>query len=82
MPRCSGLWALPLHRPGVRERRGALGLDAVEQPHRTPGRARGDLEFGVQSPGVIALSIRRVFVEPGCLPDALGEILGDSLTAY
>ena len=49
-------------------------MDAVEQPYRTPGRARGDLEFGVQSPGVIALSIRRVFVEPGCLPDALGEI--------
>jgi hypothetical protein len=39
------------------------------------------LEFGVQSPGVIALSIRRVFVEPGCLPDALGEINHQSFNA-
>jgi hypothetical protein len=41
---------------------GAFGLNSVQQPYRTPGRARGDLQFGVQPLGVVALSIRGVLV--------------------
>jgi hypothetical protein len=45
-------------------------LDSIEQPHRTPGRARSDLQFGVQSVGVVALSVGGVLIEPGGLSDA------------
>ena len=53
---------------------GAVGLDAVEQPHRAPGRAWGDLEFSVEPPGVVALGVGGVLAEPGGLPHAFGEV--------
>ena len=52
----------------------AFGLNAVEQPHRTPRRARGDLQFGMQPPGMVALGVGGVLTESGGLPDALGQI--------
>jgi hypothetical protein len=65
---------------------GALGLDAVEQPHRTPRRARRDAQFGMQPPGMIPLPICRSLAEASGLPDAFGqvfrEVLRVSLTAY
>ncbi len=38
-----GLVGLALAPPRGHGVPGAVGLDSVEQPHRTPGRARGDL---------------------------------------
>jgi hypothetical protein len=61
---------------------GPLGLDAIEQPDRTPWRARRDPQLGVQPASVIALSIGGLFTESGGLSDALGQILRDALTAY
>ena len=51
-----------------------MGLDAVEQPHRTSRRARRDLQFGVQPPGVITVGVGGVLSEPGGLADAFGQI--------
>jgi hypothetical protein len=52
----------------------AFGLNAVEQPHRTPRRARGDLQFGVQPSGVVAVGVGGVLTESSGLPDAFGQI--------
>jgi hypothetical protein len=48
---------------------GTHGLDAVAQPHRAAGRARGGLELGVQSAGMFAVGWGGVFGEPDCVSD-------------
>jgi hypothetical protein len=55
----------------------ALGLDPIQQPHRTTRRARGDLQFGVQPVGVMPLSLCDVVGEAGGLVDGFGEIFGE-----
>jgi hypothetical protein len=77
-----GFVGFALAVPGGQGVSGAVGLDAIEQPHRTPGRAGGDSEFGVEAVGVVALGVGSVLAEPGGLADALGQILRDALTAY
>jgi hypothetical protein len=69
-----GLVRLALAPPRGHRVSGALGLDAVEQPHRTARRARSDLEFGMQPPSVIPQSIRHALAETSGLPNALGEV--------
>jgi len=61
---------------------GAVGLDSVEQPHRTPRRARRDPQLGVQPVGVIMLPVGRGVGETGGLPDAFRQVHRESLTAY
>jgi hypothetical protein len=63
-----GLVRLAPAPPGCHRVLGALGLDAVEQPHRTPRRARGDAEFGVEPVGVVAVRVGGVLIEAGGLP--------------
>jgi hypothetical protein len=77
-----GFVGLAFAVPGSHGVPGSLGLDAVEQPHRTAWRAQGDLEFGVQPAGMIPLPIRGSLAEPGGLPNAFGEVHRESLTAY
>jgi hypothetical protein len=61
---------------------GSFGLDSVEQPDRAAWRAWGGLEFGVQSVSVFAVGVGGALAEASGLPDALGEVLRDALTAY
>ncbi|MBW0010614.1 MAG: hypothetical protein JO063_10945, partial [Pseudonocardiales bacterium] len=56
---------------------GAVGLDAVEQPHRTPRRTRRDLELGMQPVDMIALPICRGVGEAGGLSDAFRQVFGE-----
>ena len=56
---------------------GPVGLNAIEQPDRTPRRARRDLQLGLQPASVIALGIGGLFTESGGLSDALGQIFGE-----
>jgi hypothetical protein len=49
-------------------------LDAIEQPHRTAWRARGDPEFGVEPVGVVALGVGGVLAEPGRLTHRFRQI--------
>ena len=76
---------LALAVPGGHGVAGAFGLDAIEQPHRTPGRARGDPEFGVEPMGMVALGVGGVLPEPGGLSYRFGQIFSEinrkSLTA-
>jgi hypothetical protein len=58
---------------------GAVGLDAVEKPHRAPRRARGNLQFRVQPPGMVTVGVDRVLIKSGSLPDTLGEVFGHSV---
>src|SRR5882757_2013867 len=51
-------FALALTRRGVHPY--PLGLDAIQQPHRTAGRTRGDPEFGDEPEGVLSLPVRSV----------------------
>jgi hypothetical protein len=50
---------------------GTLGLDPIQQPHRTARRARGDPEFGMQPVGMITLGVGGVFIEASSLVDGL-----------
>jgi hypothetical protein len=52
----------------------AFGLDAVEQPYGAAGRARSDLEFGVQALEVIPLGVGGAFGEPSGVTDAFGQV--------
>ena len=61
---------------------GAVGLDAIEQPHRAPRRARCDLQFCMQPSGMIALPVGGGVIEASRLPDTFSEVLRDALTAY
>jgi hypothetical protein len=69
-----GLVGFALAPSGGQGVSGAVGLDAIEQPHRTPGRAWGDLEFGVQAVGVVAVGVGGVLAEPGRLAYRLRQI--------
>jgi hypothetical protein len=71
-----------LAAPGRQGVPSTLGLDPIQQPHRTPRRTRSDLQFGVQPVNVITLGLGGVLVEAGGLVDAFGEVLRDALTAY
>jgi hypothetical protein len=51
----------------------ALGLDPIQQPHRTTRRARGDLQFGMQPVGMIPLSLGDVVVKAAFGGAAVGE---------
>jgi hypothetical protein len=69
-----GLVGFALAPAGDRGVPGALGLDAIQQPHWAPRRARGDPEFVVESPCVIALGLGGVLAETGGPVDRFGYI--------
>ena len=74
-PRLSRSWPRHPALAGDQAGLGVVGLDAVAEPVRAPGRARQEPEFGVQPvqvPGVDLI----VGVAVG-FPDGFGEVLGE-----
>jgi hypothetical protein len=69
-----GLVGFALAPPGCHGVPGAMGNDAIKQPHRTPWRAGGDAEFGVEAVGVVAVGVGGVFVEAGGVAYRFGQI--------
>jgi hypothetical protein len=71
-----GLVGFALAAPGRHRVPGPLGLDAIEQPDRTPWRARRDPQLSMQPASVLTVRIGGPLTESSNLTDALGQILG------
>jgi len=69
-----GLVGFALAAPGRHRVPGPFGLDAIEQPDRTPWRARRNSQFGMQPASVLTVRIGGLLTESSSLTDALGQI--------